>query len=101
MLHFVGIRRSVAQAMVPYLEAMLGRPEGDPRGGPMHVDGAYNWFRREHPEILTLCAVSPMAEQRPSRTDIHALTFLDRQPLLRPAMSVLRGIKRRIGRLRG
>jgi hypothetical protein len=98
--HFLGVKRTAAQALVPYLEIMMSRKGGDPRGGPMHVDGAYSWFRRERPETRTLCSEQPLAEQRPSRTDIHQLRFLDRQPLLRPVMTVLRRINRRLGRQR-
>lgn len=101
MTHFVGVTRGTAQALVPYLEAMRRRPGGDPRGGPMHVDGAYSWFRREHPSVRTLCPEEPMARQRPSRTDIHQLGLRDRMPLLRTVMPVLRSLKRRLGSLRG
>lgn len=96
LAHFVGVRRDVAQRLVPYLEAMLRRPGGDPSGGPMDVDGAYSWFRAAHPDVRTLCPAEPMAVQRPSRSDIHTLRLMDRLPLLRAPLGWLRRIKRRL-----
>jgi hypothetical protein len=53
-----------------YLEVMLERPGGSPDGGPMHVEGAYGWFRRSKPTMQTLAAVPAIARQRSSRSDI-------------------------------
>jgi hypothetical protein len=64
-------------ALVEYLETMLRRPAGDPAGGPMHIDGAYCWFRRSHPEVSTWLANPPLGFQRSSRTDVHALRWFD------------------------
>ncbi|MCQ0969163.1 glycosyltransferase family 25 protein (plasmid) [Paracoccus sp. TK19116] len=68
--HFLGVSRACSKAVVPYFEAMLARNEGDPAGGPMHVDGAYNWFRRAHPELTVVATRTPLALQRSSRSDI-------------------------------
>jgi glycosyl transferase, family 25 len=61
----------------------------------MHVDGAYSWFRRQHPEVITLLAMPELGHQRSSRTDIHDLNWYDRSIVLRPLVSVLRRIIRR------
>lgn len=95
MTHFVGFSRAAAERALPYLRGIYERSHGDPRGGAMHVDGAYAWFRRAHPEILTLAASEPLALQRPSRTDIHDLRWWDRTPLLRPLAGALRRFKSR------
>ncbi len=60
--------------MVDYLEAMLQRPKGSPDGGPMHVDGAYSWFRRAHPEVAAYVCTPSVAQQRSSRSDISVPT---------------------------
>ena len=79
--------------LVPYLEAILERPRGDPAGGPMHVDGAYNWFRRANPRMRTLVPPASWVVQRSSRSDIAAGSWLDRIPFS--------GLLRRLrGRLR-
>lgn len=101
LAHFVGVRREAAAALVPYLEAMAARPFGDPLGGPMHVDGAYGWFRASRPDLRALCAEPPVSRQRSSRSDIHAGHWADRRRALRPAMAALRGLKRRAQRLLG
>jgi len=44
----------------------------------MHVDGAYSWFRKDHPELTTLITVPELAFQRSSATDVHARRWYDR-----------------------
>lgn len=93
--HFVGFDAVAIAAAIPYLEQMLRRPPGDPRGGPMHVDGAYSWLRRTHPELRTWAASPPLGYQRASRTDIHALRWFDRTPLVRDAVALVRRTRNR------
>jgi glycosyl transferase, family 25 len=77
--HFIAMRGQVLIAsLIAYMEAQLVRPAGDPRGGPMHVDGTYSWFRKEHGRYTTLLAVPPIAFQRASKSDIAELPLLDR-----------------------
>jgi glycosyl transferase, family 25 len=90
--HFLVLRGPVIGELAGYLDAILQRPPGDPAGGPMHVDGAYSWFRRAMPQRRTLAAVPPLGRQRASRSDIHALKWFDRLPLLRGAATVLRDL---------
>ncbi|MEX5730228.1 glycosyl transferase family 25 [Rhodovulum iodosum] len=78
--HAMMLRQSAIARLVPYLEAMLARPPGDPDGGPMHVDGAYSWFRRQAPELRTLAAREQLIVQRSSRTDIGERKWQDRLP---------------------
>lgn len=72
--HFIGLRGGVIGSMVEYLEAMLQRPKGSPEGGPMHVDGAYSWFRRAHPDVAAYVCTPSVAQQRSSRSDISVPT---------------------------
>jgi glycosyl transferase family 25 len=88
--HFYAIRGRAIADLKNYLEAMLLRPSGDPQGGPMHYDGALSWFRKDHPHHITLAAVPPIGVQRSSRTDIHALRWFDRWPIVRSLASLLR-----------
>lgn len=99
--HMIGVRGDAIAELVDYLEAMLERPTGDPSGGPMHVDGAYFWYRRSHPNRRAVISIPPLAVQRPSRTDVHALRWFDRIPVVSSAASVARKLKsamRRYGR---
>jgi len=74
---FLAIRGAHIAALVAYLEAMLNRAPGDALGGPMHIDGAYCWFRQSHPEVLTWLSSTPLGYQRASKTDVHALRWFD------------------------
>lgn len=88
--HFIAFQGQAIAALGPYLRRMLARPPGDPDGGPMHVDGAYCWFRRAHPEIATLMAVPEIGYQRASRTDVHDVAWHDRTPGVRELAAALR-----------
>lgn len=70
LTHFIGLRGAIIGQLVSYLEAMLARPAGSPEGGPMHVDGAYSWFRRAHPDVVACVCAPSVAQQRSSRSDI-------------------------------
>jgi hypothetical protein len=94
--HMLAIRRDAMASVADYFEAMQARPAGDPAGGPMHVDGAYSWFRRTHAEFMTLLCTPPLGYQRPSRTDIHDLKWFDRLPLVRNAVGQLRKLRARL-----
>jgi glycosyl transferase, family 25 len=88
--HFIGLKgESVRKASV-YLKEILTRAPGDPAGGPMHVDGAYNWFRQAHPNFRTVAAMPEIGYQRASRTDVHELAWYDRLPLIRDLAVTLR-----------
>jgi hypothetical protein len=94
--HMFAVTSAVVAELVPYLEAMLARPAGDPAGGPMHVDGAYGWFRRDHPSVRTVVTTQPLGYQRPSRTDIHQLKWFDRLPVIKAVVGLLRLRRARI-----
>lgn len=93
--HFIVFRRSAISQLGEYLENMLERPAGHPHGGPMHVDGAFNHFRADHPGITTLVSDPPLGHQRPSRTDIHDLRWYDRTPFIRDLTSLARRARSR------
>lgn len=96
MAHFIGVTHSVAKQCVPYLERMLARPPGAPEGGPMHVDGAYSWFRAAHPELRTVAPRAPLAVQRSSRSDITRSNWFDRIDALAPLLIRIRRARRRL-----
>jgi glycosyl transferase, family 25 len=96
--HFIGLRGAVISQMVHYLEAMLQRPKGSPEGGPMHVDGAYSWFRRAYPEVAAYVCAPSLAQQRSSRSDISVPTGWRATKAADWARRVLRPIR---GMLRG
>lgn len=86
------------QPLIDYLEAMLRRPAGDPAGGPMHVDGAYCWFRAHHPNADTFIANQPLGYQRSSQTDVHVLPWFDRVQPVASVVALLRKLRNRMRR---
>lgn len=90
--HFVAIRGEVISQVVSYLESMAKREGGHPLGGPMHVDGAYNWFRKDNPTVSAYLATPAIALQRPSRTDVHELAWPDRTPILSHIINYFRPV---------
>lgn len=94
--HFVGFHGAAISDAAGYLAAMLERPGGDPAGGPMHVDGAYCWFRRSHPHHVAVLAVPELGYQRASRTDIHELKWFDTVPVVRGGVALLRRLRNRL-----
>jgi glycosyl transferase family 25 len=90
--HCIGFGRVAIEGLVPFLEALLARAPGSAEGGPMHVDGAYSWFRASRADLAAGLAMPQLAHQRPSRSDIAPPGPLDRLP------ATLRKIVRRARR---
>lgn len=89
--HFVAFRgRETIATTIAFLEAIAAREPGSPLGGPMHVDGAYNWLRRAHPDWLVLLADPQLGRQRASRSDIAERRWYDRTPVVRDLVGALR-----------
>lgn len=91
--HFIAVNGAVLADLVAYFETMLTRPPGDPLGGPMHVDGAYSWFRASHPECITYLATPELAYQRSSATDIHQRKWFERLSTMQWIFGRLRKVK--------
>ena len=94
MTHSVALDRRGIEKLGPYLAAMHARPSGDPAGGPMQIDGAYSWFRGEHPDLPVLASHQPMAVQRSSRTDIAPTGLAEKVP----GIGLLRRVKNKLRR---
>lgn len=80
--HFIALRSGAISRAAEYLERMAARSAGSMEGGPMHVDGAYSWFRRNNPDIPAVIFYPAIGTQRPSKTDIADLSWFDRMPVL-------------------
>ncbi len=92
--HFYAVRQPYVDRMVEFLETLLTRPQGDPLGGPMDLDGALSLYRSRHTEAITLVARPNLGSQRSSRSDIHP-TKWDESPVLAPIVDALRVARRR------
>lgn len=96
--HFVAFKGEGLGLAVSYLEEMLERPAGSPDGGPMHVDGAYSWFRRAYPDMNSFTFVPSLAFQRASSSNIAEVKWHDSVPVIRDAAALARRVKNRIKR---
>ena len=91
--HFIAFQGTSIASASGYLSAMLDRAPGDPTGGPMHVDGAYTWFRKDNPEFETFIARPELGYQRSSRSDVYKLDWYDRLPFISTIIQYCRVIK--------
>ncbi|SMY08130.1 glycosyltransferase family 25 protein [Flavimaricola marinus] len=96
LTHFIGLRGDIIGEARDYLEAITKRPLGSPEGGPMHLDGAYLWYRRAHPDRQTAVGQPRLALQRWSRTDIHDLGWKDSVPVVRQLVRGMRILRNRL-----
>jgi glycosyl transferase, family 25 len=92
--HCIGLSKQAISQAVTYFESMLSRTPGIHLGGPMHVDGAYSWLRKDFNHFRSIISVPQIAFQRASRSDVHALQWFDRLPVIRDASEVFRKLKR-------
>jgi hypothetical protein len=95
LAHCYAVAGNVLSRLPGYLEAITLRPPGSPEGGPMHLDGGLNWFRRHNPDVQTVLAAPSLAYQRSSRSDISPRWF-DRLPVISTVASKARVILRSI-----
>jgi GR25 family glycosyltransferase involved in LPS biosynthesis len=91
--HFVAIHSRIYDRLIDFLETVLERPAGHPKGGPMHVDGAYSTFRQQNPEVQTLVASIPLGFQRSSRSSIANHSWFDTLPVTMNIVKLARKAK--------
>ena len=102
--HFMGFSALGAATAKSYFSRYLSndfvadsqasaQPDYNPTIRPP-IDGAFVWFRRAHPELVTVFAM--LGFQRPSRTDIGSNAFYDRSPGLRSLAGMARRIRQRL-----
>lgn len=92
--HCYAVNGATIERLAHFLRQMLERPAGDPQGGPMHYDGALNTFLAQNPDIKAYYYSKNLGYQRPSKTNIHQNSIIDRNPLLKPLSQTYRAAKR-------
>ncbi len=93
--HFYAVNGPVIPRLVEYLEQVQTREEGDPLGGPMHLDGALTMFRQANPDVLTLISYPNLGKQRPSRSNINC-PWYERLPVVQQAADLGRLVRDRL-----
>lgn len=93
--HFYGISGRVLPRLIAHLEKLSCGRMGDDEAGPMPVDGAYNIFRRNNPDINCLVVHPRLGWQIPSRSDLTPHP-MDKLVFLRPMNTFLRKFKQMV-----
>lgn len=91
--HFYAVNGKSVGKLRDFLAQILERPPGHPDGGPMHYDAALNTLIHTRKDIQAYYYTWNLGYQRPSRTDLHALSIFDRLAVFRPLMAVYRRLK--------
>lgn len=90
--HFYGVSGRILPRLIAHLEKLSSGRTGDQIAGPMPVDGAYNIFRRNNPDVRCFITRPKLGWQMPSRSDITPHP-LDKFAFLHPMNSFLRKFK--------
>ncbi|WP_060513497.1 glycosyltransferase family 25 protein [Pseudomonas sp. NBRC 111124] len=93
LAHFYAVNGKSVGKLRDFLAQILQRPPGHPDGGPMHYDAALNTLIHTDKNIQAYYFTWNLGYQRPSRTDLHALSIFDRVAMLRPVMALYRRLK--------
>ncbi len=90
--HMMGFSAEIVGNVAEYLRNLKFTGTHPP------IDGAYIWYRRAFPDVVTVFAEPALAYQRPSRSDIADTKILDRIPLIAGPINYARTIKRALFR---
>lgn len=88
--HMMGFTAEGAESVTKYLAGLKYEGIHPP------IDGAYVWFRRSNPTVMTEFAIPPLARQRASRSDIAPPKPWDEMPLLRMLSRELRRFRNQL-----
>ncbi len=93
LAHFYAVNGKALGKLTRFLRCILERPPGHPDGGPMHYDGALNTFMQQNHDIRAYYYSINLGYQRPSKTDLHGTSIVDKYSLLKPLSILVRSIK--------
>ena len=97
--HFYGVSGRILPRLIAHLNNLANGRMGDREAGPMPLDGAYNIFRRNNPDVRCLIVHPKLGWQTSSASDITP-GLVDRLTFLRPVNTVLRDLKQLVVRWR-
>jgi len=105
--HFYGVNSSIFSRLIEFLERyfeeLFKTPPSFLEGDLLHLDGAYpdsayQIFRNQNPDVITLIACPSLGWQRNSRSDLTP-SKLDRIPFLAPLLNAVRPLKTSLKKL--
>lgn len=87
--HCYALRNSVIPRVLTYLEAVLARPSGHPLGGKMYIDGAFQMFRDQNPDVNCFISSPRLSIQRGSDSSLAKHSRYSALPIV-PALRRVR-----------
>jgi len=97
--HCYCVNARVLPQLVQYFEETLLNSPGHPRGGRLYIDGAFNLFRRFHPEVFCLVSNPNLSGQKGSPSSLATSNWYDRAASARPFVTAGRLIRDELWRL--
>ena len=97
--HCYCVHARVLPKLIAYMEETLVNPVDHPRGGKMYIDGAYNLFRRLHPEVVSLVSNPNLSSQKGSLSSLASRRWYDKFEVLHPIITSARALRDEIWRL--
>ncbi len=91
--HFYALNKCILKEYYAWLLQLKSRPRGHKEAGLMHYDGALSTFILDRPHVNAYYFSKNLGYQRPSKTDIHKTSVIDRSLILRPIAPIYRYIK--------
>lgn len=98
--HCYCVHSRILPQLVQYFEETLVDPSGHPRGGRLYIDGAFNLFRRLHPEVVCLVSNPNASSQKGSYSNVSVGSWYDRISVTKPLVTASRALRDELWRLR-
>jgi len=99
--HCYCVHARVLPQLVQYFEETLRNPPGHPRGGCLYIDGAFDLFRRFHPEAVCLVSNPNLSSQKGSPSSLASRSWYDRVSVAKPLVTASRFIRDEVWRFSG
>ena len=99
--HCYCVHARVLPQLVHYLEETLLNPPGHPRGGRLYLDGAFNLFRRLHPDVVCLVSHPNLSSQKGSPSNLANRSWYDQSPAFKPLVTAGRSLRDELWRFNG
>lgn len=91
--HCYSVHARILPQLIAYMEETLVNPADHPRGGKMYIDGAYNVFRKLHPEVVTLVSNPNLSSQKGCLSSLADRRWYDKFNVLQPMITSVRALR--------
>ena len=92
-MHCFLVNHTVYDRVIAYFEETLERPPGDPLGGRLYIDGAYNLFRRFNPDVVSYIHNPMISMQRGGPSSLGNRRWYEVLPGAEPVLRKARALR--------